>query len=619
MKKFLSFILMVFMGIASVLTGCSLTQVDSEKYLNRVVASVVKDDEVIVSIKKKDLVNAYRNNASTYINTYGYTSEKTVQVILDNLINRELLILEAKKYVGDLKENVEYVTSYNKAVEAVFDYFDSSILTYENQLRVIRGLDKIEDKAEEDAETKEYAPYKEYEKKVLYFEETDSYELVSFDKETNSYKRKYDYVLVQNENGEYERFFYNDSTNQFDLSAKDKFVNTEKKNLNNYDYQAKNHGDAKLTEEAYNMFIKSLIKSEEGKNLSTNEKEVLQREFDRVMETYLGNEYVNLLEEIYSINLSLTQTNVNILNEYKNKVASSNAKYQELTDKNASTNAGYNQYSEDMKNKSSDVWYQPYGDKFVSVAHVLVKFTDAQVEELKQLELDHTNGLITTYDEYNAKRNAILNNAGTKARYTYVDLANGICEENQVGDEYGEVVSYMDIFAEIERAMNNCLTVEQKAIKFNEFVYKYSMDTGSMNQENYYVVNLDTNVKDAMVKEFADESRELYKQGAGSLSAPVLVESTNYSGYHIILALGCPQNIIDVNGLENFGAGQNFDGALKRLYETKVMLGTNKTIYDVLFDSVYKDSFSQYQTSVADTAKDGAEVKMYKKYYKDLI
>ena len=139
-----------------------------------------------------------------------------------------------------------------------------------------------------------------------------------------------------------------------------------------------------------------------------------------------------------------------------------------------------------------------------------------------------------------------------------------------------------------------------------------------LNQEYYYVVNLDTEVEDKMVKAFADTSRELIEKGAGSLGEPVLVEASNYSGYHIILAIGKVDNMVDISNLEEFGKGLSFDGAIKKLYETKIMVGTDKTLYDALFDLVYKDTFSTYQTNISNTLKDNAKITKYNSFIKDL-
>ena len=611
MRKFFSFIILMLLCTTFMFTGCGIVKVDTNRYLDREVATINVNDKVI-SITKKELLNSYQNSASTYINMYGYTAEQTVNLLLDNLIERELIILQAKEYFGDLETNNNYIEEYNEVVDEIFEYFDSQVLKYENQLRAIKNLELIEDEEEKTTADTDYDVYEKYTKKVLYFEDTQSYEFVTLNEKTNEYERTYNYRIVK-ENDEYVRYFFNKETKTFDIKAEQYFLtnNVTRKTLNNYDCQTNSNGNADLTQEAFTMFINNLIKSEEGKNLSKNENEVLQREFDRVKEIYLGNKYVELLKEYYTITTGIN--NEDILNMYKQKLAESNAKYIELGSE------GKTKYLDDMNSSAKDVWYHPYGEQFVQVAHVLVKFTDEQLKQLEEIKNDYKNGIITTYEEYEDKYNAWLETAGTKARYTYVDLENGNCKEEQVGNEYGEVISYKDIYNEINSALTACGNdVEARAIKFNEFVYKYSMDEGSLNQEYYYVVNLDTEVEDKMVKAFADTSRELIEKGAGSLGEPVLVEASNYSGYHIILAIGKVDNMVDISNLEEFGKGLSFDGAIKKLYETKIMIGTDKTLYDALFDLVYKDTFSTYQTNISNTLKDNAKITKYNSFIKDL-
>ena len=619
MKKIFSVLVIMFICLTCVFTGCSVTELDQDKYLDRVVATVTRDNETLVQVTKRQLLNSYNSNGANYINM-GYSAENTVKMLLDNLIDRELTILKAKEYIGDLKTNPEYVDRYNEAMEDVFAYFDSSILSYENEIRELKGLDKIKDDEKEDAETKDtdYPTFAKFEKKVKYFEETDSYELVTYDSEQKVYSRTYNYK-VRYENGEYHRYYYNNETGKYDklASAFLQANGTKRLELSDYDYLKNSHGDNQLTKQAYERFINVLRKSEEGKNLSTNEKEVLQREVDRVIDTYLGNIYVQELENIYTINQGVD--NAQLLELYKQNVANSYNKYKELESIDSEENLGLTQYIDDMNSSAKDVYYHPYGDQFVQVAHILVKMSDDDKTKLNNLDNDYKNGIITDYEEYIAKRNALLNGVSTKARYTYADYENGVCSQDQVGFEYGESLTYEQIYQDVYSKITSCGNdLQKRAEKFNELIYKYGMDDGSFNQEAYYVVNLDTNVEDKMVKAFADTSRELIKKGEGSLSEPVLVESDNYVGYHIILAIEKPQNLVSIENLDEFGKGVSFDGAIKLLYQTRVMKGVDKSIYDVLYSSLSTKSFTTYQTSVVDTYKNGAEINYNEKFYKDL-
>ena len=88
---------------------------------------------------------------------------------------------------------------------------------------------------------------------------------------------------------------------------------------------------------------------------------------------------------------------------------------------------------------------------------------------------------------------------------------------------------YDEINAELSRPEYD--TTEKKAVAFNQFIYKYGQDTGMINAEKYYAVNLDTEVEDKMVKPFADEARRLagLEENGGNLGNPVFVSQDNYN------------------------------------------------------------------------------------------
>ena len=83
------------------------------------------------------------------------------------------------------------------------------------------------------------------------------------------------------------------------------------------------------------------------------------------------------------------------------------------------------------------------------------------------------------------------------------------------------------------------------------------------------------------------------------------------------LAIKNVNNLVDINALQSFGSG-NVDGAVKKLYDTKIMLGTEKTLYDVIYDLVATDSFSKYQSDVIKTQKNDTNIIYNEQYYKDL-
>ena len=59
---------------------------------------------------------------------------------------------------------------------------------------------------------------------------------------------------------------------------------------------------------------------------------------------------------------------------------------------------------------------------------------------------------------------------------------------------------------------------------------------------------------------------------------------------------------------------------MSRAYTNTIvfMLGTNKTVYDYIYDTIYSSEYSTFEKSIINTAKDNAEVVYYVSAYSDL-
>jgi len=85
----------------SALGGCALVSTDNEADMNQVVATVQIDknankDEIL----KKDMIMAYMNYGYMYEQYYGYTREKTFNLIITNLINTRVHLQNAMKSIN---------------------------------------------------------------------------------------------------------------------------------------------------------------------------------------------------------------------------------------------------------------------------------------------------------------------------------------------------------------------------------------------------------------------------------------------------------------------------------------------------------------------------------------
>ena len=132
-----------------------------------------------------------------------------------------------------------------------------------------------------------------------------------------------------------------------------------------------------------------------------------------------------------------------------------------------------------------------------------------------------------------------------------------------------------------------------------------------MNKDFAYVVNLDTNVTDQMVKPFADEARRLQKEvGVGAMSEPIL---TDY-GYHVMFNLGPVKNVVSYNDINNL--------TWEALYNVKTQPSSEKTLFHLEYDAINSNSnkVSAILTSkVADLTAEVEVIKYWEKRYLTLL
>lgn len=564
-KKFSKFIICLCLMCSFVFAGCNLVQRNTDRYLNRTVATIGNE----ITITKKDLITAYNSYGYQYVQNYGYTAEKALKTTLDGLIDRQLVLTEAKKFikVDDETKQVYYVTYntdgteksreliYNKNVwqneikKQVYDGINEQIASLEKTIRKELGIE--EETSDDDTKKNTYDAEKVYEKKVKY------------------------------EDGKWSNILT-------DISKAEEPIG---------DFVQNDTGDKSISEKAYKRYIKQLVSNEKGKNLSTKENEVLAREIDRVYKIYEDNKYISDFETQFEHHQTIdNELNGKIVEYYKNLVLASYEKYKELGEQK-----GYEQYCKDMKDDSSKVFYHPVENKFVEVSHVLIKLSDEQTSQIKDLDSKLKTGEINQ-EQHDYEYQRIIDQTVVYAR-------------DEDGKETSTKKTVDEVYREINNELSKYSTVEEKAVAFNKFIYKYNQDTGIINKENYYVVNLDTSVEDAMVKNFADKSRELAKKNpqGGNLSEPVFVSSDNYSGFHIIFNAGVVNNDLSIDQVKNLDASY----AIK-LYNKKLMLGADKTYYDYIYDTIVSSAYSSYTKSITNTLKQNLQVTIYVDAYKDL-
>ncbi len=517
------------------LSACSLVTINNTKYLKQVVASV---DEIKITME--DLVLGYNSFGYNYVKQNSYSEEQAVKQTLEDLINRELILKKAKEKFGELS-----ITKQNEVWKEVYDYVNSQVKTYVDEIVKSENLTLPTFDEESSKDVTKFSPY---EKKVT--------------RKLNEDGVTYTYSRVVEEK--------------------------EELDTNLIEFELTEYGIEGLAKRGFSRYISKVKKSrDEYKDLLDDE--VFKKECERIYNIYEKNKYATMFQEDYENNMEID------LQKIKDK-------YIELVRNSAFTygkdESAYNTKMQATSNGASEVYYQPFGDKYIQVAHVLLKYSDEQSEEIKDLQTKLNAGYITP-EKYQSEINRISSQIKVKNKL----------DKNAVEKTVNEV------FAEIDSALKACGSdSEARVKKFIEFIEMYNGDDGIMSalnsQSQYYTINLDTNVTDTMIKEFADASRSLYSKNGSKdytiYESPVL----GSYGYHIIFSVGTVKNDISLENIENV--------SISYLYETEAMKGTNKNLFDKMLELVDASTYSEYQASLVKDLRNGKTINYNKTAYERL-
>lgn len=487
-----------------------------------------------VKITMEDLILGYNSFGYQYLQN-GKTEEEAVKQTLEDLIDRELLFIKAKEQIGELS-----ITKKNEIYKEIFDGINSQIKEYVDEIVENEGIElpEIEETTNETAGTV-FTPYV---KKVVYDEESNKY------------------VRVVNEEEEQDTELI-------------EFTLTE-------------YGVEGLAKRGFSKYINVVKKNRDAyKNLSDDK--IFEKEVERIYKIYEKNKYLELFQEDYENKMEIQLEKVT-------------QKYIELVKNSAFTySQDESSYNSAMQNSANEVYYQPFAeDKYIQVAHILIKYSDEQTEKINDLKTKLNDGGIDP-ESYEREIEKIAQDIKAKAK---VD-----------GKETGEEKSYLEIFTEVKNAIDSQGTDEGKLAKFIEMIEKYNQDDGMIsalnNQTQYYTVNLDTNVADTMVKPFADASRELYSSGSKDYTLYATPVLSDY-GYHFIFRIGVVKNDYNIQSVDTV--------TLEYLYNTEAMKGTGKSLFDKMLELVDASQYSTYQTEVIGGLREGLTIKYNKTAYERL-
>ena len=555
-----------------ILTGCSLVETDYDRYYNQVVAVVEskKDSSKRAEITKMDLISGYQSYGYTYEQYYGYSRSEAMRATLDLLENRLVTIMTAEEKFG---VNSDGTGLSDKEKTYLWEQVGSSLSTnLDSYYEDITGTSNEEEESED-----------------ITFE--------GYDKTAQ---------LIKNDDGSYTIKSLNETeeplANYHPKRNRD-FNNAEDRALIFENFRDDVLNSNENYQKAYSNYLNDLLASEYGQNLSTNAVEVFEREIERLYEVAYQNyllekySYSNRGENTSSISAS------QIVNLYTNKVRASYAQYALENDSN---------YDSDVQDSLNEVYYFKNDNdstKFFTVANVLFMFDDDQKAEYDRLTALREESIVSeennkdpeyTASEYNQDMDRLYGSIKPVVR-VYNELT-GIYEEVELASDDDTTVNDIHnlMVRELETAQ---LSGDVNIIgdQINEYIYEYNEDTGMFNAENNYVIGIDSegNAVSSFVDSFEEAAVELYNSGKGQVGDISGLVRSEY-GIHVLIYTGVCENLYD-------GITPSFtlsEEAIERLYTTRVNILVDRTYFDVLYDELYADNFTQFEDANVQYLKD---------------
>lgn len=579
---------MFLFSFISVLTGCNLFDTNNYAALSSIVAT--SGD---ISITRESLINGYNNGGYQYYSAYGYTAEQSFKMTIDELVNQEYLL----NHIDSLTDE-KYALSnddYREIVSNCWDYIDSALNTYVEEVRKDFNLTSNEVTEEEKAEDPTYAPQKSYVTKFqnIYGKavliQTTEEDTLSVSKDVNltSYEDAIDYAKT--------RFIYqrhiNGTSNDYKNLVWKKYLTALK-------ISQKNYGYADMTDTA-----------------------VFEREMTRLFDANYKSQKITKFQEIYETsNGYVFDTTIQNEDGTMGAYVVSDARLDEIVAKYKSGflenltkyNSSKEEFYEDLTgttNRNNYVYYGSNSDEsLITVTHILIKLSDEQIASIKKASEDKkrpVEAVDNLLEYYKSASNTFATERDLETGYNIVD-ENG----NEV------TISVQQLYNNLKEDLKNKTDLDEIVQIFNNYLYKYNVDTGIVNAKYDYVVGTSTS---AMVESFTDAVRGLYDNGngkVGTLSDLILEENDSYSGFHIVLYTGTLNNMFvsrtDLNNLTS----QN---VFTKLNGEKTSISYNQTLFEKFFDEVAQDNYSTYRNNLVNSLKEGANTVYQTNNFKDLF
>lgn len=570
MKKSIKIVALVLVACMSfLLAGCDLFGKNYAQYYGQNIITISYGDNSKIEISRKEFLTAYNNYGQSLISSNSYTEEQAQEATVQALVNRKIMLKEAKRVSTTADGMSVALTStdikslYNQTYEAML----SNAREYEEDIRTDWNKPKTDSMKEETtSEAVKYTPYEPKAEPV-------------FDPDSQTFRIK----LLEEES---------------DTAYATNFANLDEI-YNAFVEMTKNNQLDSIAREEYRRYLASLQSSQKVLGTTYSEQELIKNEIKRIYDNLEENEYITKYQEYKQENNGYSTITVSqVLEKYKSMISVSKFKYENNT----------SSYDSDMLSKRENVNYF-INDDYFYVAHILLKFSDKQQAAYNELETKSNKGQgdIISAQKYKEQKAELYASVKATVRNT---------ETGEIVET--DAVSANKVLTEVVNELAG-KSNKQKDEAFRELMYKYNEDDGIMNATYPYVIG-EKKDQSKMVESFTNASRELNAAGVyGGVSG--LVESEY--GLHIIYYMGKCENAFTFNSDGTLTMREYYeeDGMPKSdifvLCNTKLNNLNNKTMFDLVFEQLSNDNYSQFENMNLTTLKktNGIEIEVSDKLF----
>ncbi|MDD4110650.1 MAG: hypothetical protein PHS54_03755 [Clostridia bacterium] len=531
MKRRLFGLFSLILCVCFCFSGCNLFVQNNIGKSEQIAAET---GEIILT--REELLKGYNTYYSSFYSNNDENADEAMSDLIEYLISKKIYINDAMDLLDN--EEIDITDAENNYLwYSVYSALINNIETFEEKIRLeLEIIDENEENLDQESQFV-YTPYDKI-AEVIYNEETEKYEISIIKKvlveKTNEETGKKEYEYVTEE----ESLQYN-IVEVFDEEYIIDLINEEKLFEGQTNLTAEQEIDKTISKEAIRRYVRQLKDNEEGKLLSIDDESVYGREIDRIYNIVYENFLINKLY-LYKVS-EINVEEDDILEKYLEKVKTSYERYlldpdaftEELT-KTVGSAKQYAGYMEEV-NCIEDIYYVPENEdeNYFYLTHIVITLSETQVQQINELkQYCEANGLGESYyqtefdkivdqtkiklDERDENGYIIVKSTDEEAISVSQMLQNLEDDLTEIDEKYDAEVNSTANLTDAERVAY----FNERADKFNEYIYKYSDDTGTLqiqktimgdkNNENWYTYALGTGETDAsFVENFVEEARNL--------------------------------------------------------------------------------------------------------------